>query len=473
MDENKNNYGGYEYKPEPPKENNQQGYTNYNNLGNNQGYQAPNNTQNQQTSWTYGNSVSTTPLTPPTPPKAPKPPKPPKQKGNAVGLKVFSVVISAMLLVSVVMLGINMTNDIKNDSDNNSTSSQQANEDKSGDSGVNIDVKDTPSNDSASIGADGRLSNQAVFKKASPSVVGVVVYAKSGGTHQVYGQGSGVILSTDGYIVTNAHVILSEDPSIPISKIEVVLADGEYYPATVIGSDKKTDIGVLKIDAPNLVAAEFGDSDKLEVGEDVFVIGNPDGLQFANSLTGGIVSALNREVVTETTGKPVKYIQTNATINPGNSGGALVNQYGQVVGIPVAKIVKEGYEGLGFAIPFNDAKPIVESIIKNGYVAGRPKIGISYTALPESYSQINGLPRGLRVVEVTQGYDAYEKGLQAGDIITHMDGVAMIDSAALASVIDNKKPNDTIKLTVFRVNRTGATETLDIEIILGEEKPEK
>lgn len=392
------------------------------------------------------------------PKKAPKPPKKKKEKSGS-GLKVFAVLISIMFVLSVTaMSGYLIYNEYYK-------------VDAPAPTPPIADKAPTVSNTKPEVNSGDTLSAQEVFKEVSPSVVGIVTYVMSNGM-QTYGQGSGVIITTDGYIVTNAHVVTSGADEPAIEKVEVVLSDGTYYPATIIGSDQKTDLAVLKIEATNLVAATLGDSDALEVGESVIVIGNPDGLQFANSMSGGMISALNREVETATTNKPVKYIQTDATINPGNSGGAMVNYHGEIVGIPVAKIVKTGFEGMGFAIPINDAKPIIDSIVANGYVTGRAKLGISYIFVPATLYEREGIPQGLRVAEVNADSDAFAKGLQKGDVITKMDGVEMVDSEALGTVLESKKPNDSIELTVFRINfQTGETSTFTMSVVLSEDKP--
>ncbi|MEG0894205.1 MAG: S1C family serine protease [Oscillospiraceae bacterium] len=421
---------------------------NYTNLQNN---------QQQQSQWSY-NSYG---------------PIPPTQHSVKVkknnGLKFFAVTISILFVLSLLGLSVFLVNYFNtNTPDNMEAQDGNAN---IVNSTPNIQINETPIDDTPAVDETGRMSGPAVYEKVNPAVVGVVTYAKAVG-YQLYGQGSGVVISSDGYVITNAHVI-SAETGVEIAKIDVVLSNGEVFDAKIIGKDTKTDIAVLKIDAQNLVQAEFGSSSQLQTGETVYVIGNPDGLKFANSISDGIISSLNREIETQTTGVAQKYIQTTAVINRGNSGGALINQYGQIVGIPVAKIIKEGVEGIGFAIPIDDAKPIIESIIANGYVAGRVKIGLSYTSMSKTMSELMGIPYGIRVVIVDPASDAYAKGLEEGDIITHLDGQEVYDTNTVAKALSNKKPGDTISITIFRVVEQNTPKTLTIDVTLAEDKPAK
>ena len=209
----------------------------------------------------------------------------------------------------------------------------------------------------------GKLSTEEAAQKVIPSVVCIQAYSNTNGylgTSSETGEGSGIIASSDGYIITNAHVIEGA------SALKVILSDGTSYEATVVGSDTATDLALIKIDATGLQAAEFGSSEDLQVGEQVIAIGNPGGIQFNSSVTVGYVSALNRSITYN--GYDMECIQTDAAINPGNSGGALVNMYGQVIGINSAKITATGYEGLGFAIPINTVQPIINNLKQYGYV---------------------------------------------------------------------------------------------------------
>lgn len=311
--------------------------------------------------------------------------------------------------------------------------------------------------------SDAGLSNSEIFKKVSPTVVGIVSYVDGNpynGTSGGQEQGSGIIMSADGYIITNAHVVASA------GEIEVVLADGKTYDGTVVGLDVPTDLAVVKIDATGLTAAEFGNSDQLEVGERVVAIGNPGGLQFASSLTVGYVSALNRSLASGEAGYELECIQTDAAINPGNSGGALINSYGQVVGINSAKIKASGFEGMGFAIPMNDAMPIIEDIITNGKVTGRAMLGIEVEVVSAVEAQYTGGPMGIRIRKFTEGNSLEAKGAQVGDVITHINNTPVYSTTGSASVLKDFKPGDTVTLTLYRVNNRGRAASFDIDVTL-------
>ena len=286
---------------------------------------------------------------------------------------------------------------------------------------------------------------------------------------QVYGTGSGIIMSEDGYIVTNAHVV-----SGATGGILVILDNNEEYEAEVVGIDEKTDVAVIKIDASNLTAAEFGNSDELVVGERIVAIGNPTGMNLAGSVTQGIVSGLKRliSVTNEETNETIEMeaIQVDAAINPGNSGGALINKYGQVVGINSSKLSSTQIEGIGFAIPISTAKPIVDDLIAYGYVRGRVLLGITYYPVSDAVGAMSGYTPGLWVQSVREDMDAYAKGLRAGDIITQIDGQDVRDSATVKGILSAKKPGDSVKLTVVQQSISGKIKTYTINVTLAEDK---
>ena len=233
---------------------------------------------------------------------------------------------------------------------------------------------ETPKTDTT-VGAAGELLTPAqVAAKVRPSIVSVITVDNVNYMNSQSGEGSGIILRSDGYIVTNSHVIGDSNKY----EVSVITSDGQTYDAKVIGFDVKSDLAVLKIDATGLPECELGDSSQLVLGDYVIAIGNPGGRQFAGSVTMGIVSGVDRIIDTENTESTsaMRYIQTDAAINPGNSGGALVNMYGQVIGVNTAKIAASGYEGMGFAIPSTKVKEIVADLIDYGYVEGRVKLGI-------------------------------------------------------------------------------------------------
>lgn len=270
-------------------------------------------------------------------------------------------------------------------------------------------------------------------------------------------EGSGIIMTTDGYIITNAHVVAGE------SALKVVLYNGKTYSAKLIGSDSITDLALIKIDASGLTAAEFGSSNGLQVADAVMAVGNPGGLEFNSSVTVGYVSALNREITNSETGYTMKCIQTDAAINPGNSGGALVNMKGQVVGINSSKIVATGYEGLGFAIPIDTVQPVISQLKQYGYVKDRAMLGVSGDYLDSMSARFYGFDAtGFYVSSVTSQYIS-AAGIQKGDVITKIDDKPVTSRNTIASVIATKKPGDTVTLTVSRTS-TGKTFTATVKL---------
>lgn len=332
----------------------------------------------------------------------------------------------------------------------------------------------------------GTLSTTEVVDKVMPSVVGVAStfsYQSSGfggwfggGQSQeqnVSGTGTGIIMSADGFIITNAHVIYESDYGGKASKVSVVLSsdsgyDQTEYEATIVGYDVEADLAVLKIDAKNLVPAEFGDSDKLKVGELAIAIGNPLGFELFGSVTCGIISALNREVtINENT---MNLIQTDAAINSGNSGGPLINSSGQVIGINSAKLSSNysstTIEGLGFAIPITEAKAIINDLINYGYVTGKPQIGIGAADVSETQSRMYNIPVGVYVSEIYEGGAADQGGIKKGDVIIAVNGETIKTYEELNAIKNKFKAGDKITLTVTR-----GDQDLDIEIVLQEKKP--
>jgi serine protease Do len=308
-----------------------------------------------------------------------------------------------------------------------------------------------------------------IAEKVGPSVVGIINKTKvqpqtyynpfTGRTYYTQdptsedlveqGSGSGIIISSDGYIVTNEHVIDGAE------EITVILNTGEECTATLIGKDTKTDLAVLKIDKTNLTAATLGDSTTVKAGELAVAIGNPLGQELAGTVTAGVVSAVNRTMTVDN--KTYNLIQTDAAINPGNSGGALVNKYGEVIGINTIKLSNTEVEGIGFAIAISEAKPIISQLSENGYVSGRPLVGISVTEMKS----------GLYVEAVTEGSGAQEAGLAKGDLIVKVDGQAVTSSQILNELRDKKSPGDYITVTIVRNG-----ELKDLQVKLIEETPE-
>lgn len=338
--------------------------------------------------------------------------------------------------------------------------------------------------------ANGTLTIPEIVEKAMPSAVGIsstftytaqnsgMDYWGFGGMNgntqsniqEVTATGSGIVMTSDGYIITNAHVIYDTESEYNMGKatsVTVVMGENydEEYEAEIVGYDIQTDLAVLKIDAEGLTPAEFGDSDALQVGDVVVAIGNPLGFELYSTATCGIVSAVNREVQLED--RTMTLIQTDAAINSGNSGGMLLNAYGQVIGINSMKMGSSSssasVEGLGFAIPISDAKDIINSLITNGYVTGRPQLGITGTTVTESDAERYHIPQGVYVYSVTEDSAAEQAGLQQGDIITAIDGVEITTMDELSEQKNEHQAGDTVALRVYR-----SGETFDIQMTLQE-----
>ncbi len=322
-----------------------------------------------------------------------------------------------------------------------------------------LEHQDTPSDSDTTVSSDGKLSDKEIIKKISPAVVGIECYA-FGNSFTPSSSGSGIIMTADGYIVTNAHVV--EDAA----GITVVLENGDAYAAELIGADSDTDLAVLKIEASNLTYAEFGNSDELERGDRVIAIGNPGGTVLAGSTTGGMVSGLNRNI-NSSSPYSTSYIQVDAAINPGNSGGALVNEYGQVVGINSAKIAETDYEGIGFAIPINEALPIIQELMQYGHVTGRAALGIQGYMINEAVAAMRRMPVGFGIEAVDPSSDLASKNVVAGDIITYINDKQVTSYDVLANELAEFKPGDTVKLTIYRSSSSGgAGRSFEVNVVL-------
>ena len=297
------------------------------------------------------------------------------------------------------------------------------------------------------------LSLQEIYEQAIDSVVSIACTLKNGSS-----SGTGVVLTETGYIVTNSHVI--EDAT----AISVLLTDGRTLAARVVGADTVSDLAVLWVDADNLTAARFGDSSTLRVGDIAVAIGDPLGIELRGTMTDGIISAINRNVTSG--GRTMTLIQTNAALNSGNSGGPLLNCYGQVIGINTMKISaftdSAGVEGLGFAIPSTTVKEIVEQLIAQGYVSGRPALGLTLRKT-SAIERLQGLPSGLLITGINKDSDAARKGLKTGDILVQLDGETTADQASLEAVIYSHKAGDTLDAVIYRSGRYYST-----QLVLGE-----
>lgn len=336
-------------------------------------------------------------------------------------------------------------------------------------SNVLANLNNTASTPSAqqTVNLGNELSTVEISKKVGPAVVGitstinnVISFFNTSTTSE--GTGSGIIISEDGYVVTNNHVIDGA------SSVKITLNTGSEYEAKIIGSDSKTDLAVLKF-SPNetLTVAELGDSSQIQVGEKAIAIGNPLGMEFFGSVTQGIISAVNRSITVDN--RTMSVIQTDAAINEGNSGGALVNAYGQVIGINSVKIASSSVEGMGFAIPISEAKPVIEDLITYGYVKGRPVLGISARDVTQDMSMRQGWPLGVQIMSTQVGSGAEIAGLEQGDIIVKADGKDVKSFDDLTEIKDTHKPGEIMTLEVYKY-QTGLTAKVSVK--LTEERPE-
>ena len=383
------------------------------------------------------------------PPMSQKPHTPKNKKhSRGLALGLCGVAAACLLFAGGAVVG-NMAFGGNANSDSGTSASAS-------DSAPTLQINSKPESDSSNSSdnydtADG-MAGEDIYKKVNPSVVSVISTTAEG-----TGSGSGVIMSKDGYIITNNHVVDGAQ------SVSVQLSDGTSLDAEIIGTDEQTDLAVIKVTpTSDLTAAEFGDSDELEPGEYAYAIGSPGGVQFANTITGGRISAINRDLTVND--RVMTLIQTDASINNGNSGGALINKYGQVVGITSAKQSGNAFgsatvEGMGFAIPINTAKDIVDELIQNGYVSGRPSIGIT----GQNVESADGKVSGVQVYSIDSRAKAASEGLQVGDVITAVDGTPTPDMDKVNELKQDKKAGDKLTLSVYRIS-TG--KTLNITITL-------
>lgn len=296
------------------------------------------------------------------------------------------------------------------------------------------------------------LPFQEVYRKNIFSIVSILTTSELGGS-----TGTGVVISSDGYIITNHHVIQGG------SAVEVVLHDGKRWNAKLVGSDQTNDLAVLKIEAEGLAAAEFGNSDTLRVGDTALAIGNPLGEELRGTMTDGIISAIDRDVRSD--GNTMTLIQTTAALNSGNSGGALINAHGQVVGITNMKMMSDynTIEGLGFAIPSTTTKTVAEALIADGYLKGRPVLGFSGYSLSAEDAKARKLVEGVYVSVVDPKSDAHKKGLKPGDVVTECNGVPVSSVEEVNTIKSTFQAGDSLDLTIYRGGKY-----LDMEIRLME-----
>lgn len=310
------------------------------------------------------------------------------------------------------------------------------------------------------------LSTEEIAKRVGPSIVGISCTTQTQsyfGVQTGTSSGSGIIISADGNIMTNYHVISGG------TNIKVKLNTGNEYDATVIGGDEKTDVAVIKIKAnEELHVAALGNSDEVEVGSKAVAIGNPLASELFGTVTQGVISGVNRTITVGQ--REMNLIQTDAAISPGNSGGALINKYGEVIGINSVKLVSDNAEGLGFAIPINEASTIVKDLIDYGYVKGRPVIGVSVREITKELAYYNNLliDHGLYIMSASEGSSAEKAGLVRGDIIVKFDGKTVNSSTEMNKLRDKHKAGDTVSITFMR-----GTQEKTVNLTLSEDTSSK
>lgn len=430
----------YQYGAYPPPNN---GYPN--------GYYAPN----------YGNRAM--PQGQYAQPDQPNPPQnvPPKKKRLSAVWTAIIITLIAVMFVTIIILSVVVAkkaaalDKTKSESSFSSLETQTASEKDTKRVQITLPTSPRPVLE-AKYYADeetGLLTTEGVAQRVLPSQVLIGVYSDT--PYQMTSLGSGIIISADGYILTNAHVVDEE------AQFKAQLNDGRQFEAKLVGIDRKQDLAVVKIEADDLVSAEIGNSDEVILGEQVAVIGAGGSLE--NSITFGYVSALGREIETDySSSGTLRCIQTDAALNPGNSGGALVNMYGQVIGISVGGLDHVVYDGIGFAIEINDAVPVAEALIENGYVPGRAKLGIVFIAMDSTTAESLGVESGLCVMSVDPTCDIATKDLQPYDIITEIDGKPVKDLDSVMDILDEKIAGEEVTLTVYRKTITEEVTTFEI-----------
>lgn len=381
-----------------------------------------------------------------------------KKKGSAVWVIIVMVIV--LLMFTSVMLLLAFSHEDEG-ADSGVTASDSGSDSPSGGVTVNINVEPKPvENDEFYQNKEtGLLTPAGAANQVLPSIVNL--YGYKGTILQPYNEASGIIISEDGYIITNAHAV--ED----VERFKAKLNDEREFEAKLIGSDTRTDLAVLKIEADDLVPAVIGSSSDMLQGEEVIAIGNAGG--FNDTVTVGNVSYVDREIQSYT-GYPIKCIQTDAALNFGNSGGALVNLYGQVIGVVVSKYSSTGSENIGFAISSDFAVPIIEDIIEKGYVTGRARIGILYSFISPEMAEKMDVKPGLLVAEIDGDCDVHNTELQADDIITEIDGMQMITENSVKEFQNSHKAGETVTAKVYRHSFDGENEEFEITFRLEEQK---
>ena len=395
---------------------------------------------------------------------------PPKSRSGIVAFLLAAVIFLGGIVSALGLLNIRLFRQINDDSQDEDASvgfsldattgetAESTQTEASGDSlpmnsdDVNLQLSTTPEA-VENIPQEGGLSLQAIYTKAIDSVVSISCTSDAGSS-----TGTGVVLSRDGYIVTNCHVVEGA------TQIQVLFTDQRIMTATLVGKDSISDLAVLYVSSSELTPAEFGDSSNLRVGDTVVAIGDPLGVELRGTMTDGIVSAINRDITTD--GRTMTLIQTNAALNSGNSGGPLLNCYGQVIGINTMKIgdymSSAGVEGLGFAIPSTTVKEVVDQLVQQGYVSGRPTIGITGQDISSFDQLYYRLPQGIYITQVDASSDAAAKGITPGDILLQFDGVRITDSNSLKNALYSHNAGDTVTVVIYRSGTQYSVEiTLD------------
>ena len=451
----------YDYSSQDKNESGDTGYPNVGSSGMNTANQYNDPQPEPETAYTApqtdnGAGGATPPVHPVQPQDAQPPKQPPKKKkkfnGKRVARSAVALVLAAAMGFAGGFVGAKFGGSGK-------VVIQQVAPSSTADSASGSDNSITAASSSGSS-----LTTEQVADLVSPSVVVItteqVVYSQWSwyGQNQVEsGAGSGVIISSDGYILTCAHVVDGA------STITVTIGDKDYT-ATLVGEDTTSDIAVIKIDADGLTPATVGNSDSLKVGQSVMAVGNPLG-ELGGTVTGGMISALNRSVTIQGSSSvnTMSLIQMDASVSPGNSGGGLFNMNGELVGIVNAKSSSSDAEGLGFAIPINDAIKVAQELLENGYVTGRPYLGITYLAVTDAQtaSQLGVNAYGVYVVEVVKGGPAEKAGLQAGDRIVSVDGTEIASKDDLGTLMQKHAAGDTLSITIAR---DGQMQTVNVTL---------
>ncbi len=398
-----------------------------------------------------------------------------KKKKKDPGKIIFIILVCLSIVCASVAVGLNAKDDTKpNTPDNKVEATESASDDIKepvGDA-AKPNVEDSPVSYSEYSGK-GSMTPEQIYQAVKDINVGVIVYSQK----DKAGEGSGIVVGPDKtkkytYILTAAHVIADKGVT-----VQVQFANGSEVDAEIVGIDSKTDVGVIRVKGVDHKAATFGSSDKLAVGQTVYAIGNPGGTEFFGSFTSGMISAIDRPVPTTNSSYDLPCIQHNAAINPGNSGGALVNEYGQVIGLNSSKISSTEYEGMGFSVPTKTVLEVYNQIIEHGYVTNRPMLGITYFPVSTdytyaSYASRNNLPYGSIVIAtIDERSDMANQNIEVGDVITAVNGKKLETTDVLLETIEKSKVGDKLTLEICRFNNKGTIQSTDqITVTLVEDK---